>query len=275
MGRGRKLVIKTTTVEKQRDNNGKFAKGNTHGFTKGKSGNPAGRPRGTKYLSEALRVKLASLSGADDKLTCADTIADVIVENAMKGNMDAIHLIFTRTEGEEAGKYPFGADSDYFHTERNIYRRMIDQQIDYDTAVDELVEEAMELMKDREEAERERIREEAAELKRQERERLKSQVEVTALAIVDKEKAEQIAREAIDKVKKLEAQIAGEKSKPALAPVGHDEKPRLQTVTFANDPQWRPIPAQSAQPEPEPEREPWPGQQSDPWEAWQKERKHR
>jgi hypothetical protein len=67
----------------------------------GQSGNPNGRPKGIKYISEALRDLLAS----DEKL--ADELARNLANRAKKSD-SAINIIFERTEGKVT--LPIGGD---------------------------------------------------------------------------------------------------------------------------------------------------------------------
>jgi hypothetical protein len=60
----------------------------------GQSGNPAGRPPGKPYLSDALR---RLLEAAPEKL---DGIAEVLLLLAMKGDLGAIRELWDRTEGK-------------------------------------------------------------------------------------------------------------------------------------------------------------------------------
>jgi hypothetical protein len=94
----------TRTREKQTANkrsNGTFAPGNKIGnrFPKGETGNPNGRPKLT-LLSEALRVKLAEAAPELPERTVAEIISNALVEEAFKGNVQAIREIADRTEGK-------------------------------------------------------------------------------------------------------------------------------------------------------------------------------
>jgi hypothetical protein len=67
----------------------------------GQSGNPKGRPKGVKYVSEALRDLLASDKGLADKL------AKKLANRALKNSYD-LNLLFERTEGKVT--LPIGGD---------------------------------------------------------------------------------------------------------------------------------------------------------------------
>jgi hypothetical protein len=78
-------------------------------FKKGKSGNPAGRPKGIKYVSEALREQL--VLGTEEKpsiRTKADKLAKNLIERARKSDT-ALSIILERTEGKVT--QPIGGDS--------------------------------------------------------------------------------------------------------------------------------------------------------------------
>ena len=69
-------------------------------FVKGKSGNPAGRPRGTVNLTSAIRrVLKRPCEDDEDKRTYAELFALSLVTNAIKGNGPAIKQILDRIEG--------------------------------------------------------------------------------------------------------------------------------------------------------------------------------
>lgn len=80
------------------------------GWKPGQSGNPKGRPKGTLYLSEALREQL------HDPETVRQ-IAMKIIKDAKRGNYNAINLLAERTEG----KVPLGLTTDNDVTIRVVY----------------------------------------------------------------------------------------------------------------------------------------------------------
>ena len=86
-----------------------------HRFTSGASGNPAGRPRGSKNVSTQLKKiisKVAPDAVIDTKIvrefaghlkgriTVADAIACRLAYEAVRGNMKAVKEILDRTEGK-------------------------------------------------------------------------------------------------------------------------------------------------------------------------------
>ena len=73
------------------------SRGEGKGFKPGQSGNPKGRPPNIKYVSEALRERLAS--GDLDDVTLADLLADSLIKRAKKSDF-ALNIILERTEGK-------------------------------------------------------------------------------------------------------------------------------------------------------------------------------
>jgi hypothetical protein len=66
-------------------------------FTKGKTGNPGGRPKFSK-LSIALRAKLASCVPNSDE-TYAEAFARILCKAGLRGDRKAIEFISARAEG--------------------------------------------------------------------------------------------------------------------------------------------------------------------------------
>jgi hypothetical protein len=79
---------------------GKFAPGNKIGnrFSKGESGNSAGRPRLTK-LTDSLRQKIAETNSDASEETVAEQIAQTLITMALSGDLQAIKEVFDRCEG--------------------------------------------------------------------------------------------------------------------------------------------------------------------------------
>jgi hypothetical protein len=77
------------------------------GFTPGQSGNPGGRPRGSKSLRnlliEALRKKAKDGKGGEKEFY--DLLTESIVVNAAKGNAALVKLIFDYHEGPPPQKH--------------------------------------------------------------------------------------------------------------------------------------------------------------------------
>jgi hypothetical protein len=80
-------------VDKRRKNNDKSPGGVTgKGFRPGRSGNPAGRPKG-QSITALLRAEL-------DKDDNAQALAEMIVRKALSGDIHFCKLILDRTEGK-------------------------------------------------------------------------------------------------------------------------------------------------------------------------------
>jgi hypothetical protein len=89
-------------------------------FKRGKSGNPAGRPRGAKNFATALEQELKSRvivteNGRRKRVSKREVIAKQLVNKAAGGDLKAIPLLLSETrvrEGEAAGAGP----SQFFET---------------------------------------------------------------------------------------------------------------------------------------------------------------
>lgn len=74
-------------------------------FKKGESGNPLGKPVGTKSLSTILKnmleeeIDVELEDGTKQKKPFQDVIIRALIKQAKKGNMKAIQEIFDRVEG--------------------------------------------------------------------------------------------------------------------------------------------------------------------------------
>lgn len=66
-------------------------------YTKGKSGNPGGKPKGTENLTSALRRVLAKKVPKGKKRS--DLFAEAMIRLAEEGNAAAINQIFNRIDG--------------------------------------------------------------------------------------------------------------------------------------------------------------------------------
>jgi hypothetical protein len=79
--------------------NGQFARGNKLGkrFNPGESGNQQGRPKRTK-ITEALLSKLSETAPEGEE-TVAERVAQMLINEALNGNVQAIREIADRTEG--------------------------------------------------------------------------------------------------------------------------------------------------------------------------------
>lgn len=67
-------------------------------FTKGKSGNPGGRPKAEVCLTTLLRAALAE-KDVEGKRTKARAVVDALLATAIEGNAKAIEQIFDRIDG--------------------------------------------------------------------------------------------------------------------------------------------------------------------------------
>jgi len=95
-----------------RRSDGKFAPGNKAGKTwsKGKSGNPQGRPPNIRTLSEELRARLQEQYPGRDESTYAQMVAHKLIDLAVAGEMPAIRECFDRTEGRPTQGFTFALD---------------------------------------------------------------------------------------------------------------------------------------------------------------------
>ena len=92
----------------QGKNSEKVGRGNPPKDTRwkpGQSGNPKGRPKGIKYMSELLREQLdqvpETIDGKPNTKTWRDLICDSILRAAVKGNQPAITKeLLDRIEGK-------------------------------------------------------------------------------------------------------------------------------------------------------------------------------
>lgn len=131
-------------IEKQPLNSTKFKPGNRRGFQPGKSGNPKGRPKGVRYITEALRFVAAETDSTG--ATNADKLAAVIWSKALKGDIRFIELILSRSEGPPMPHaLPLGPSLERVRGEMRIHQRMRERQIDYPEAVNEIFDEAVDL----------------------------------------------------------------------------------------------------------------------------------
>lgn len=68
------------------------------GFKKGRSGNPKGRPKKGKALTDVLRRVLAE--PVTDGKTKAEELADTLWKMAKAGDLDAVKYIYDRLDGK-------------------------------------------------------------------------------------------------------------------------------------------------------------------------------
>lgn len=82
-----------------RDGDGRFVKGNPFGWKPGTSGNPTGRPRGSKSGTAALRRLARSFVDPKSGLSAEELIAAKLIAAAIDGNLQAIKEFYDRLEG--------------------------------------------------------------------------------------------------------------------------------------------------------------------------------
>lgn len=90
------------TAEKQRDNYGRFTKGNAFAFKPGQAANPAGRPKKDVCITSLVKEILETDAGKGK--THAQLVAEAIITLAKdiksKGNIPAIRELLDRIEGK-------------------------------------------------------------------------------------------------------------------------------------------------------------------------------
>ena len=83
-----------------RNPDGTMRPGNSFRFKPGQSGNPKGRPKNVRYLSERLRAKmLRRCPGDPHGRTFADMMIDELASDAAHGHPRAVRQVFDRLEG--------------------------------------------------------------------------------------------------------------------------------------------------------------------------------
>jgi hypothetical protein len=102
----RLLNVAADKDEKQRNNSDKRLE-NLKPFESGKSGNPAGRARGSVNITSAIKRVLKDYKEVSpgDKRKYVDILAQSLVVNAIKGNGTAIKQILDRVDGVVAEKH--------------------------------------------------------------------------------------------------------------------------------------------------------------------------
>ena len=68
-------------------------------FSKGKSGNPQGRPKKGETLTDLLREKIEAPKTAKEKLTRKEKIIEKLIELAETGDLSALKYLFDRIDG--------------------------------------------------------------------------------------------------------------------------------------------------------------------------------
>ena len=78
--------------------------GNLKPFKEGESGNPAGRPKGSRNLSTILREMLeeeieVNIDGKKERKQFKDVLIRKLLKKANEGDLRAMQEVFDRTEG--------------------------------------------------------------------------------------------------------------------------------------------------------------------------------
>lgn len=91
-------------------------------FKPGQSGNPKGRPKGSKHLSTLLREALEEMAKSangkpivfdGENLTWKEAVIKRVIDKAVvKGDFKALEMIFDRMEGKPRQKIDFNDESD-------------------------------------------------------------------------------------------------------------------------------------------------------------------
>lgn len=89
-----------TADEGRDDETGRFVPGNRWGFKPGESGNPKGRPRGSKSGTAALRRIARQFLDPKTGLSAEELIASKLIAKAIDGDLQAIKEYYDRTEGK-------------------------------------------------------------------------------------------------------------------------------------------------------------------------------
>lgn len=76
--------------------------GRPYQFKPGQSGNPAGRPKGVKYVSEAVREFLERALAPGSEYSLADALAKALIDQALAGDVSALREVMDRAEGKVA-----------------------------------------------------------------------------------------------------------------------------------------------------------------------------
>lgn len=101
-----------------------------HRFKPGESGNPKGRPKGSKNISTQMKKILFQRIKYNDPLTgkrrmrsIADHIALALVGEALKGNVQAVRQIQERLEGKVEQPHKFNGAMEHSHFIGEIIRK--------------------------------------------------------------------------------------------------------------------------------------------------------
>lgn len=84
----------------ERNEEGKWVQGNPYVWTPGRSGNPNGRPKGSKNGSTALKRLARHFKDPKTGLTLEEQIAAKLIAKALDGDLKAIEMFYHFTEGK-------------------------------------------------------------------------------------------------------------------------------------------------------------------------------
>jgi hypothetical protein len=85
--------------DEERNDKGLFTPANSYKWKPGESGNPNGRPRGSKNGSAALRRLARQFIDPKTGLSLEEQIGAKLIAKALEGDLKAIALFYERTEG--------------------------------------------------------------------------------------------------------------------------------------------------------------------------------
>ena len=96
-----------------------------HEFKKGQSGNPNGRPKGSRNLTTILREMLeeeieVNVDGVKTKKQFQEVIVRKLLQKANEGNLKAIEQILDRMEGKPVQKQEIKTDNPILTIQREI-----------------------------------------------------------------------------------------------------------------------------------------------------------
>ena len=83
-----------------RASDGKFKPGHPYRFKPGQSGNPKGRPKNVRFLTERLRSQMLRRYPDDrQRRTYGDIMVDKLAWSAVQGDSSSVRQVFDRLEG--------------------------------------------------------------------------------------------------------------------------------------------------------------------------------
>lgn len=97
--------------DENRNGKGKFTPGNPYAWRPGVSGNPNGRPKGSKAGSAALRKLARQFLDPKTGLCAEEMIAAKLIAKALDGDLGAIKEFYDRTEGRPGVRVELETDN--------------------------------------------------------------------------------------------------------------------------------------------------------------------